>query len=121
VVKGAIEVHRALGPGLLESVYETCLAEEFAHQGVRFARQVLVPIVYRSKRLDYELRVDFVIEDTLLLELKSLEHVLPVHKSQVITYVNLLDLPQGLLINFNVSKLVDGVTSILGRQRGSST
>jgi len=114
IIGAAIEVHRHLGPGLLESAYESCLAMEFELRGQQHERQVAVPLLYKGRPVSCQYRADFVVENSLLLELKSVEQVLPVHKAQTITYVKLLKLDQGLLINFNVVRLVDGITSVLG-------
>jgi GxxExxY protein len=113
VIGCAIEVHRVLGPGLLESIYETCLAHEFTSTQIRFRRQVVVPVVYKDLQLEGQYRIDFVVEDTLLIELKSVEHVLPVHKAQVLSYMRLANLYQGLLMNFNEPTLVNGLTNFL--------
>src|SRR5262245_44900556 len=96
VIGCAIEVHTALGPGLLESIYERCLAHELTLNGVRFVQQVPLPVVYKAIPMGIGFRVDFVIEDELLIEIKAVDHVLPVHQSQVLTYVTLLNLRQGL-------------------------
>ena len=114
VIGAAIEVHRQLGPGLLESVYESCLAMEFDLRAVQYKRQVAIPLRYKGRYVSCQFRVDFVVQNSLLVELKSVEQVLPVHKAQAITYVKLLHLDQGLLFNFNVVRLVDGITSVLG-------
>ncbi len=113
IIGSAIEVHRAIGPGLLESAYAACLAQELAARGVSFRQQVPVPVVFKDVRLDCGYRADFVIANEVLLELKSVERVLPVHKAQAVTYARLLELNQGLLINFNVTRLVDGVRRLL--------
>ena len=113
VIGCAITVHRALGPGLLESAYEACLAYELTQKGLAFRRQLAVPIQYHGVQVDCGYRVDFVVADELLLELKSVEKLLPVHQAQVMTYLKLLDLRQGLLVNFNVPRLVKGLRSIL--------
>ena len=113
VIGSAIEVHRALGPGLLESAYAACLAHELTLRGLPFRQQVAIPIVFKDAHLDCGYRADFVIEDALLLELKSVERVLPLHQAQAITYARLLKMSQGLLINFNVTRLVDGVRRLL--------
>ena len=113
VIGCAIEVHRALGPGLLESIYEKCLAHEFGLQQIGFKRQLPVPITYKDLKLEGLYRIDFVVEDTLVLELKSVEQVLPVHKAQVLSYMRLTKLQQGILFNFNAAKLVDGITNLL--------
>ena len=114
IIGCAIEVHRELGPGLLESTYEACLAVELSSRGLQSERQAPLPVRYKGRDVECQYRVDFIVERTVLLELKSVEHMLPVHEAQLITYVKLLDLDQGLLINFNVPRLVDGITSVLG-------
>ena len=117
IIGAAIEVHRALGPGLLESVYEECLAAEMEVRGIAFERQRPVPLVYRQIKLDCGYRVDFVVENKVVLELKSLDVVPPVMFAQVLTYVRLLDLRLGLLVNFNVSRLSDGVKRLANNLR----
>ena len=110
IVGAAIEVHRHLGPGLIESIYEACLCHELASAGVGFARQVAVPINYKSVRLDGALRMDVVVEGLVVLELKSVEKVLPLHEAQLLSYLRLGKYPVGLLINFNVALLKHGIT-----------
>jgi GxxExxY protein len=114
IIGSAIEVHRALGPGLLESAYDACLAHELTLRGVPFRRQVPVPVTFKGARLDCGYRTDFVVDDAILVELKSVECLQPLHQAQVITYLKLLQLSQGLLINFNVTRLVDGLRTLLG-------
>ncbi len=101
----AIEVHKALGPGLLESVYHKCLKHELTERGISFQSELVVPVNYKGLFLDAELRCDLFIENILPVELKSVEYILPVHEAQIITYMKLLEAPEGLLINFNVSHL----------------
>jgi len=113
IVGCAIKVHSTLGPGLLESVYHQCLAHELNAQGLRFAQQVPVPINYKDVRLDCGYRVDFLIEMRIVLELKAIEGLLPVHLAQVLTYTKLLNMKQGLLMNFNCPKLTDGLKSVI--------
>lgn len=113
VIGCAIEVHRTLGSGLLESAYDFCLTHEWQLSGINFRRQVEVPVVYRGTRLNCGYRVDFVVEDTLLIEIKSIDRLLPIHQAQVMTYMRLLDLHQGLLMNFNSRRLVDGLRNVL--------
>lgn len=108
-----IEVHRALGPGLLESVYELCLAAEFEHRNMPFRRQVPIPVAYRNVSLESGFRLDFVIEDELVVEIKAVETVLDVHRAQLASYLKLANRPVGLLINFNVPVLRQGVKRIL--------
>jgi len=110
IVDAAIKVHAALGPGLLESVYETCLTHELEKRGHKVKRQVVLPIHYDTLILDAGLRLDLVIDDLAILELKSVEHLLPVHHAQVLTYLKLSGLRLGFLLNFNVSLMKDGIT-----------
>ena len=113
VIGCAIDVHRGLGPGLLESSYEASLVYEFTEKHIAFRRQVAVPMDYKGAHLDCGYRADFVIEDVLLLEVKSIDHFLPVHTAQILTYLKLLDLHQGILMNFNVKRLVLGIRNVL--------
>ncbi len=113
VIGCAIAVHRALGPGLFESVYEPCLAHEFDKAGLRFQRQTSLPLVYDGVRFPQAFRVDFIVEDELLVELKSIERLQPVHHAQLLTYLRLAGLRKGLLINFNVPLLKQGVKSVV--------
>ena len=109
VIGAAIEVHRELGPGLLESVYERCLCRELERQGLAYARQLALPVVYKGERLDCDLFLDIVVLGQVVLELKSVEKLLPIHDAQVLTYLRLSGLHVGLLINFNVRLLKDGI------------
>ncbi len=109
LIGAAIEVHKALGPGLLESVYEECLASELEWRKIAFERQVPVPIEYRGKRLHVDLRIDLLVERKIVVELKAVEALLPVHEAQLLTYLRLTRCRWGLLINFNVPVLKDGV------------
>jgi GxxExxY protein len=109
VIGCAIEVHKALGPGLLESAYEECLATAMAESGLRFERQKAVPVIFRNVKLDCGYRVDFLVEDKVVVELKAIEVVHPVMHAQVLTYVKLLDVRLGLLINFHVEQLTKGI------------
>ena len=114
VIGRAIEVHRTLGPGLIESAYQRCLAWELSRLNRRFDVEVIQPVRYKGVDIDCSYRLDLVVEDELLVEVKSVERLLPVHHAQVLTYLRLSRLPQGLLINFNVTLLKDGIKSILG-------
>ena len=109
VVDAAFTVHSALGAGLLERVYETCLVHELAKRGVNTVRQVVLPIHYDGIRLDAGLRLDLLVEDCLVVELKAVEFLLPVHEAQLITYLKLSGHRLGLLINFNVPLIKDGI------------
>jgi len=110
VLNAAIEVHRELGPGLLESVYEVVLARELTLRGLAAERQVSVPIVYKDLRFDEGFRADLIVAGKVLLELKSVERVTPAHKKQVQTYLRLTGLKLGYLLNFGQAVLKDGVT-----------
>ncbi|HEY6079323.1 MAG TPA: GxxExxY protein [Polyangiaceae bacterium] len=109
VIGASIEVHRALGPGLLESAYETCLAHELDLRGVRFERQVSVPVCYKGTLLELGYRLDLVIERTLVVEIKAVESLSPVHEAQLLTYLKLTRLSVGILINFHVAVLRSGI------------
>ena len=109
VIGCAIEVHRVLGPGLLESTYQQCLAHEFHLKGVRFTVEHPMPVEYKGVRLDCGYRIDILVEDRLILELKAVEKVSGIHRAQLLTYMKLSGIETGLLINFNVPRLVDGI------------
>ncbi len=113
VIGLAIEVHRGLGPGLLESAYEECLCYEFGESGVPFKRQVPLPVVYKSVELDCGYRMDIVVDNRLVLELKTVEKILPIHEAQLLTYLKLGRLRTGLLLNFNTSVLKDGIRRLV--------
>ena len=113
VIGLAIEVHRGLGPGLLESAYEECLCFELREYGVEFRRQVPLPVVYKSVKLDCGYRLDMMIEDNLIVELKTVERLLPVHEAQLLTYLKLSGLRTGLLLNFNTPVLKDGIRRLV--------
>jgi GxxExxY protein len=108
IIGSAIEVHRALGPGLLESAYEECLCREFNLRGLVFQRQVPLPVEYKGVKLDCGYRLDLIVQDTVILELKCVEHVLPVHEAQLLTYLKLTGKHVGIIMNFNVATLVRG-------------
>ncbi len=109
VIDAAVKVHKALGPGLLESVYETCLAHELRIRGLNVELQVPVPIVYEGLRLDSALRIDLLIDRCVIVELKAVECLLPVFEAQLLSYLRLTGKRLGLLINFNVPLLKDGI------------
>ena len=109
VIGLAIEVHRHLGPGLLESVYEDGLAFEMTQQGIAFQRQLTLPVTYKGQQLGGTYRLDFVVEHYLILEIKAVERLLPIHEAQLLTYLKLSGLKIGLLLNFNVPLLRDGI------------
>lgn len=101
----AIQIHKILGPGLLESAYQQLMAIEMKDQGINFITEMPIPIYYKNKKIDLEFRCDFFVENCLVVELKAVEKILPVHEAQLLTYLKLLKQPKGLLINFNVSHI----------------
>jgi GxxExxY protein len=109
IIKSAIEVHRYLGPGLLESAYEECLCCELEQIKITFERQKMLPVVYKGKQLQAAYRIDLLVEGRVLIELKSVEKLLPVHNAQLLTYLRLTGLKTGLLLNFNAALLKDGL------------
>ncbi|MDL1983051.1 MAG: GxxExxY protein [Deltaproteobacteria bacterium] len=113
VVDAAIKVHRALGPGLLESVYEIVLAHELAKRGLKVERQALIPIEYNGLKFREGFRADVVVEEKIIVELKSVENIQPVHKKQLLTYLRLADMRLGLLINFGSALLKDGISRVV--------
>ena len=113
VIAAAIEVHRLKGPGLLESIYERCLLRELELCGIRAVNQVPVRVEYKGLVFDDTLRVDVLVDGCLVVELKAVEQVLPVHKAQVLSYMKLLDVPLGLLFNFHEMKLKDGIYRLI--------
>jgi len=108
IIGAAIEVHRALGPGLLESAYEECLCHEFNLCGIQFERQVPLAVEYKGVKLDCGYRLDLLVEKVLIIEIKNLEHVLPVHEAQLLTYLKMSGKRVGLILNFNSSVLTRG-------------
>ena len=113
VIGAAIEVHKTLGPGLLESSYEECLCYELGLRGILFERQKSLPIVYKDKKLESGYRIDVVVENSILLELKAVEKIEPIHKAQILTYLKLSDIHLGLLLNFNVPIMRDGIVRVV--------
>jgi GxxExxY protein len=109
IIAAAIEVHKFLGPGLLESPYEDCMCREFSLRSIGFLRQVPVPLVYKEMRLASPLLIDLLVEDQVVVELKSVEKLLPVHQAQLLTYLKLTGKKTGLLINFNTPIVTEGV------------
>jgi GxxExxY protein len=109
VIGAAIEVHRTMGPGLIESIYEKCLMRELQLQGIPAKRQLNVPVEYKGFTFEESLRLDIFVENCLLLELKSVEKVHPIHKAQLLSYMKLIDVPVGLLFNFHELQMRDGI------------
>lgn len=115
VIGAAIEVHRILGPGLIESIYEKCLLRELQLRGITAVKQKFVPIEYKGETWEEELKFDVLVEGCLLLELKAVEEVHPIHKAKLLSYMKLLDIPLGLVVNFHEVRLVDGVSRMILR------
>ena len=110
IIAAAIEVHRHLGPGLLESAYEECLCHELHLMGINFRRQIPLPVIYKGLPLDCGYQIDLIVRDEVVVELKAIERILPIHQAQLLTYLKLTDKHVGLLINFNVPVLTQGIT-----------
>jgi GxxExxY protein len=113
IIGFAIGIHRDLGPGLLESAYEECLCYELEQGGLSFRRQAALPVVYKSVLLECGYRMDIVVEDQVIIELKTVERLLPIHEAQMLTYLKLSGIRTGLLLNFNVPVLKDGIRRML--------
>ena len=109
IIGASIDVHKILGPGLLESAYEECLFYELTQQGLRVERQKPVPIVYKEIKLDYGYRIDLLVEDIVIIELKSIDAFAPIHEAQILTYMKFANKKIGLLMNFNVTVLKNGL------------
>lgn len=109
IVHASYEVHKELGPGLLESVYEVCLAEELKNLNLKVDRQVKLPVCFKGKVLDKEFVIDLLVEDSIIIELKAVEVLLPVHEVQLVTYMKLADIRLGYLINFNTPLIKQGI------------
>ncbi|MBZ0270888.1 GxxExxY protein [bacterium] len=115
IVQSAIKVHKALGPGLLESAYESCLAHELRLRGIGVARQVILPLEYEGMVVEAGFRMDLVVENQVIVEVKSVEKPARVHEAQLLTYLKLSNLPVGLLINFFAPRVKDGIKRFVGR------
>jgi GxxExxY protein len=115
IVDAAYKIHTRLGPGLLESVYETTLAYELARRGLTLRKQQAMPVIYESVRMDIGFRADLVVADRVIVEIKSIDAISPVHRKQLLTYLRLTDKKLGLLINFNVELIKDGITRVVNK------
>ncbi|MDX6306443.1 MAG: hypothetical protein QOI77_3412 [Blastocatellia bacterium] len=113
IVDAAYKIHTRLGPGLLESVYEATLAYELAKRGLQLRRQQSMPVVYEAVRMDIGFRADLIVEGKVIVEIKSIDAIAPVHRKQLLTYLRLTDQRLGLLINFNVELIKDGITRVV--------
>jgi GxxExxY protein len=115
IIGAALKVHTALGPGMLESVYEACLAHELVQSGLSVKTQVPVPVVYGGAQMDTAFRLDILVENLVALVLKAVERLLPIHKAQLISYLRLGDYPLGYLLNFNVIHMREGIKRVVGK------
>ncbi len=113
IIGAAIEVHKVLGPGLLESAYQICLARELSLLEIPFEREKTLPVVYKGARLDFGYRMDFVVDQQVVVELKTVETIQPIHEAQLLTYLKLTGCKVGLIINFNVPVLTKGIKRIV--------
>jgi len=113
IIGAAIEVHRALGPGLLESAYEACLTFELAQRGLKVEQQKPLPVVYREVKLDCGYRLDLLVEEVVIVEVKAVDRLMPIHQAQLLSYLKLSGCKVGLLINFNVKVLKDGIRRLV--------
>jgi GxxExxY protein len=115
IVDAAYKIHTTLGPGLLESVYEAVMAEEMSRRGLQIVRQQAIPVVYESVHLEVGFRADLIVAGKVIIEIKSIERIAPVHKKQLLTYLRLTDKRLGILINFDVELIKDGITRVVNR------
>jgi len=113
IIAAAIEVHSNLGPGLLESVYEECLCRELSSRNIPFERQKAIPINYKGEQIDYNYKIDMIIDNKVIVELKCVEHILPVHEEQVLTYLKLANIKVGLILNFYAAVLHNGIKRLV--------
>jgi GxxExxY protein len=121
IIGSCIEIHRHLGPGLLESAYEECLCHEMSVAGISFERQKPLPVHYKNVKLDCGYRLDLVVEQKIIVELKAVENLMPIHEAQLLTYLKLSRLTLGLLINFNVAMLKHGIKRIVNNFQSSAS
>jgi len=117
IISSAMKVHSQVGPGVLESVYRKCLQHELAKTGMNVRSEVALPVIYDGIYLESGYRADLLVENTVIVELKCVESVLPIHKAQLLTYLRLADMPVGLLLNFNVVHMREGISRILNTRR----
>ena len=113
ILEACLSVHREMGPGLLESVYELCLLEEFQQRNINVKSQVSIPLVYKGKELSKDFRIDILVENEIVMEIKSVDTILPVHQAQIISYLKLTDKRLGFLVNFNVDLLKNGFKRVV--------
>ena len=113
IIGAAIEVHKTIGPGLLESAYEACMCHELMLRKIKFKAQLPIPVIYKQERLDCGYRLDLLVEDSVIVELKACERIESIHKAQLMTYLKLMDRQLGLIMNFNVPLMRDGIQRVV--------
>ena len=113
IIGCAIEVHRAIGPGLLESAYEECLCYELAQRGLQFERQVPLPVIYKGVKLDCGYKLDIIVEESVILEIKAVDQLISIHEAQLLSYLRMLNMKVGLLLNFHSTVLKNGIKRIV--------
>jgi len=116
IIGSAIEVHKQLGPGLLESVYQSCLVEELIMRGIKVQSEMVIPILYKGKNLGGQLRLDLLVEDLIIVELKAVEEMIPLYQAQLLSYLKLTSKPKGLLINFHCENIVSQLVSMVTKE-----
>ena len=121
IIGAAMKVHSAIGPGVLESVYRTCMAHELKKLGIGVSREIVLPVLYDGLKLDSGFRMDLLVEDTIVVELKCVDTLLPIHKAQLLTYLRLSNKPIGLLLNFKVVHMREGIQRILNNKHQLSS
>lgn len=120
IVDSAVKVHRALGPGLLESAYQRCLAYELQKRGLRVETETYLPVIYEGQQIDASYRIDMLVENAVIIENKAVEKLLPIHKAQILTYLKLRQLWLGFLINWNVTLIKHGIDRIVNGKKGTT-
>lgn len=120
IVDSAVKIHRALGPGLLESAYQRCLAYELQKRGLQVETEIYLPVIYDGQQIDASYRLDMLVEDVVIIENKAVEKLLPIHKAQILTYLKLRQLWLGFLINWNVRLIKHGINRVVNGKRGTT-
>jgi GxxExxY protein len=120
IVDSAIQIHRALGPGLLESAYQRCLAYELQKRGLQVETEIYLPVLYDGQQIDASYRIDMLVEDAVIIENKAVEKLLPIHTAQILTYLKLRQLWLGFLINWNVTLIKHGINRVVNGKRGTT-
>ena len=120
IVDSAVKVHKALGPGLLESTYQACMAYELGQRGLEVLSEVLLPVIYDGQKIDAGYRIDILVENCIIIENKAVEQLIPIHKAQLLTYLKLADCKIGFLFNWNVALIKDGIVRMVNNYQSPS-